>query len=167
MPSCFLQQWFPYPPSPPPPLPLPLGAVHPGCATLRAVCASSTCHLAMNRSAASRTPGTTFPPSLLHGPTVQFQLQTALGSLPWSLRWIEKRCIVFQGSEPVVRWSTLSRVFPTAMCANMILLGSRPSPCRTILPAKSTRFRMVVPMLSHFVFLRALGCERLVWSARR
>ena len=34
-------------------------------------------------------PDATCPPSLLHGPTVQFQLQTDVRSAPWSLRWIE------------------------------------------------------------------------------
>ena len=66
--------------------------------------------------------------------------------------------VVSQGSEAVVRWSTWSRVFSTAyVCANILRLVSRPWFCRTIAPVnKSRRFRIVVSVLSCFVFLRAL-----------
>ena len=54
--------------------------------------------------------------------------------------------------------------FPPAICANIIRLGNRSLFCRTVAPAKkSRRLRVVVSILSQFVFLRALADERLVW----
>ena len=56
---------------------------------------------------------------------------------------------------------------PHAICANIIRLGNRPLFCRTIAPAKKSRpFRIVVALLSHFVFFRTLTYERLVRSVR-
>ena len=74
---------------------------------------SSTCHLAMNRSAASRTPRFHSPLSLLHGPTVRFQLQLPWGTTRRAFGGSKNGEVVSQGSEPVVQWSTWSRIIST------------------------------------------------------
>ena len=52
-------------------------------------CASSSRHLTMNRSAASRTPRCPFPPfSLLQWATARFQHQRSWGRVPLILRWL-------------------------------------------------------------------------------
>ena len=103
-PSCFLRPRLPHPPLP----------ILPWTPRIwdswrhEPLFAFSSCHLAMNHSAASivrpvrtcceienlfhdwRRPDSTCPLYLPHGSTARFQLQTAIGCFSWSLRLVEK-----------------------------------------------------------------------------
>ena len=79
--SLLLPLW----PSFPPPPWAPPTADAPRC---KLNCASSSCHLTMNRSAASRTPRYHFSAFLLQWTTARSQLQTPRGSVPFTLRWL-------------------------------------------------------------------------------
>ena len=119
---------------------------------------SSTCHLSMNRSAGSRSPGTTCPPTLLHG------------SMSCSGESSVKLSVGRKKSRSSLR--VPSQLFGgppgagfvrSATCANTIQLGNCPLFAVPFAPAeKSRRFRVVVSMLSHLIFLGALAYERLV-----
>ena len=135
---------------------LPLPPFRPCASRIRAarrseLLSSSTWHLAMNRSAASRTPRYHFFHTLFVAWThrVRFQLQTGAGRLPWSLQWFAKRRgRLSRCSEPVVRWPTCNPGFiPPVIYANirlrLLCVGNRSLICRAIAPAKkSHRFRM-------------------------
>ena len=116
---------------------------------------SSTCHLAMNRSAVSRTPRYHLPTLVADEPTVSKTKTTP-------------NCRGESSVEPSVDRKTARSslrllrqifggppdpgVFLSAICANIARLSNCPLFCRIIAPAKkSCPFRMVVLMLPNFV----------------
>lgn len=101
---------------------------------------------------------------------MQIQLQTAVRSVPFSLRWIEKTmrsrstlrvlCQLFGGAHGL-------GFAPPATYPNSIGPTNIPLFCRVGASAKKCRpLRVFVCMLWKFALLRSLAYERMVWSAR-
>ena len=143
--------------------------MHPNCPALRALFCLLYAPHGHNRSIASGPRRYHLPAFFVADPHITFSPPNVReeSSVEPSVDRTNMR-FIFQSSEAVVRWSTLSRVFHAGYLCHHLSTGYRPSLGRTTAPAKkSRRFRISVAMLSHFVFLRALTYQRMVWSARR
>ena len=120
------------------------------------VFAPPSCHLAMNRWAASRLN----PVSRAHlifcsGSQRSLNYKHQRGALRVSLGCSDHFEVVKKAFIPSLRLTAWSWTFPTGLRRN----------CRTMAGAKKTRrLLMVVSMLSHPAFLRAFVHERVAWS---
>ena len=131
-------------------------------------CASSSCHLTMNRSASARTPRYHFPTYFAAVTTARSQSPDTRGgcSVGPSVARSSLR------SSTMHLWQVLNcppgfGFSPPGIVPNITRMNNRSLLCRATAPARKSRpLRMVVSMLSQRAMVRAFANERVVRSVR-